>query len=155
MSDYRFVLFCVQPRTEEQERAAEGRLLKRQEERKRKLADAGIEYDFEAVAYVSSLSQPSFFLHKISPNRHLILFHSLHFEFVLSIPVVLTLFVLLMCTEKAESRRGVMRLCPVAHCSVLRTLLYRNRARDLRWSVCLAPCFTVLLEVFVCKHTHL
>lgn len=46
--------FCVQPRTEEQERAAEGRLLKRQEERKRKLADAGIEYDFEAVAYVSS-----------------------------------------------------------------------------------------------------
>jgi len=39
------------PRTEEERRATEGRLLKRQEARKRKLAEAGIEYDFDTVAY--------------------------------------------------------------------------------------------------------
>jgi nucleolar protein 15 len=31
------------------------RLLKRQEDRKRKLKDAGIEYDFDAIAYVCAL----------------------------------------------------------------------------------------------------
>ncbi|KAI0636087.1 hypothetical protein C8Q77DRAFT_1052818 [Trametes polyzona] len=41
------------PRTEEEQSKAERRLLKRQEQRKRKLEEAGINYDFEAVAYVS------------------------------------------------------------------------------------------------------
>ncbi|KAI0648949.1 hypothetical protein C8Q79DRAFT_924348 [Trametes meyenii] len=39
------------PRTDEEQEKAEKRLLKRQEQRKRKLEDAGIKYDFEAVAY--------------------------------------------------------------------------------------------------------
>jgi len=39
------------PRTEEEQSKAEARLLKRQEQKKRKLAEAGINYDFEAVAY--------------------------------------------------------------------------------------------------------
>jgi nucleolar protein 15 len=39
------------PRTEEGKARVEKRLVKRQEDRKRKLAEAGIEYDFEAVAY--------------------------------------------------------------------------------------------------------
>ncbi|PIL29820.1 hypothetical protein GSI_08027 [Ganoderma sinense ZZ0214-1] len=39
------------PRTEEELEKAETRLLKRQEQRKRKLEEAGIKYDFEAVAY--------------------------------------------------------------------------------------------------------
>ncbi|EIW57716.1 RNA-binding domain-containing protein [Trametes versicolor FP-101664 SS1] len=39
------------PRTEEQQDKAESRLLKRQDQRKRKLEEAGIKYDFEAVAY--------------------------------------------------------------------------------------------------------
>ncbi|KAI9000667.1 hypothetical protein BD414DRAFT_472377 [Trametes punicea] len=39
------------PRTEEEREKAERRLLKRQELRKRKLEEAGIDYDFEAVAY--------------------------------------------------------------------------------------------------------
>ncbi|KAI0787968.1 hypothetical protein C8Q74DRAFT_647087 [Fomes fomentarius] len=39
------------PRTEEETAKAEARLLKRQEQRKRKLEEAGIKYDFEAVAY--------------------------------------------------------------------------------------------------------
>jgi nucleolar protein 15 len=38
-------------RTEEERRRAETRLMRRQEERKRKLEKAGIRYDFEAVAY--------------------------------------------------------------------------------------------------------
>jgi len=38
-------------RTEEERRKAERRLVKRQQDRKRKLEEAGIEYDFEAVAY--------------------------------------------------------------------------------------------------------
>ncbi|KAG8213223.1 hypothetical protein J3R82DRAFT_11688, partial [Butyriboletus roseoflavus] len=38
-------------RTEESIRRAEKRLMKRQEERKRKLAKVGIQYDFDAVAY--------------------------------------------------------------------------------------------------------
>ena len=41
-----------QPRTEEEQERAEQRLLKRQEQRKRKLQEAGISYDFGAVAYV-------------------------------------------------------------------------------------------------------
>ncbi|KAI9460364.1 hypothetical protein F5148DRAFT_983295 [Russula earlei] len=41
------------PRTEIQQRAAEKRLLSRQAARKRKLAEAGIVYNFEKVAYVS------------------------------------------------------------------------------------------------------
>ena len=45
----------VQPRTEEELEKAEARLLKRQEQRKRKLEEAGIKYDFEPVAYVSSV----------------------------------------------------------------------------------------------------
>ncbi|RPD61049.1 RNA-binding domain-containing protein [Lentinus tigrinus ALCF2SS1-7] len=39
------------PRTEDETAKAEARLLKRQEQRKRKLEEAGIKYDFEAVAY--------------------------------------------------------------------------------------------------------
>ncbi|KAI0833663.1 hypothetical protein BC628DRAFT_1414410 [Trametes gibbosa] len=39
------------PRTEDEMKEAERRLLKRQEQRKRKLEEAGIKYDFEAVAY--------------------------------------------------------------------------------------------------------
>lgn len=34
------------------------RLIKRQNDRKRKLADAGIKYDFEAVSYVSLVPIP-------------------------------------------------------------------------------------------------
>ncbi|KAI1797402.1 hypothetical protein LXA43DRAFT_984257 [Ganoderma leucocontextum] len=39
------------PRTEEELEKAEVRLLKRQQQRKRKLEEAGIKYDFETVAY--------------------------------------------------------------------------------------------------------
>jgi len=39
------------PRTDDERRKAEKRLLRRQEDRKRKLDEAGIKYDFEAVAY--------------------------------------------------------------------------------------------------------
>ncbi|KAF8072063.1 hypothetical protein FPV67DRAFT_1483737 [Lyophyllum atratum] len=39
------------PRTEEEQVRAAKRLIKRQNDRKRKLADAGIKYDFEAVKY--------------------------------------------------------------------------------------------------------
>ena len=42
-----------QPREEKDIEKAERRLLKRQEQRKRKIEEAGIKYDFEAVAYVS------------------------------------------------------------------------------------------------------
>ncbi|KAH9945213.1 uncharacterized protein BXZ73DRAFT_86744 [Epithele typhae] len=42
------------PRTEQEIAQAEKRLLKRQDQRKRKLEEAGIDYDFSAVAYVSS-----------------------------------------------------------------------------------------------------
>lgn len=45
-----------QPRTEEEQRRAAKRLLKRQKERKRKLAEAGIKYNLEAVSYVSMLA---------------------------------------------------------------------------------------------------
>ncbi|KAH9928424.1 hypothetical protein B0H21DRAFT_700356 [Amylocystis lapponica] len=41
------------PRTEEEQKTAEARLLRRQALRKRKLEESGIKYDFEAVAYVS------------------------------------------------------------------------------------------------------
>lgn len=44
----------VQPRNEEQQRTAEKRLMKRQAARKRKLAEAGIAYDFGKVGYVSA-----------------------------------------------------------------------------------------------------
>lgn len=47
----------LQPRTEDEAEKAERRLLKRQEQRKRKLEEAGIKYDFEAVAYVSFLDR--------------------------------------------------------------------------------------------------
>ncbi|ETW83275.1 hypothetical protein HETIRDRAFT_315159, partial [Heterobasidion irregulare TC 32-1] len=40
------------PRTEDEQQVAEKRLVKRQSERKRKLAEAGIDYDFDKVAYV-------------------------------------------------------------------------------------------------------
>lgn len=53
-------MFYVQPRTEEQQDKAESRLLKRQDQRKRKLEEAGIKYDFEAVAYVSLLPRRFF-----------------------------------------------------------------------------------------------
>jgi len=43
------------------------RLLKRQNERKRKLAQAGIKYDFEAVGYVS-------FFRSSPPSQKLITF---------------------------------------------------------------------------------
>ena len=44
---------CFQPRTESEQARAAKRLLKRQQARKRKLEAAGIEYDFDAVSYVS------------------------------------------------------------------------------------------------------
>ncbi|KAI0310850.1 hypothetical protein OF83DRAFT_1069861 [Amylostereum chailletii] len=40
-------------RTPEEQQAAEARLLRRQEARKRKLADAGIDYNFDAISYVT------------------------------------------------------------------------------------------------------
>ena len=43
----------MQERTEEEQAKVEKRLLKRQEEKKRKLQAAGIDYDFGSVAYVS------------------------------------------------------------------------------------------------------
>ena len=49
-----------QPRTEEEQERAESRLLRRQEEKKRKLAEAGIDYDFEAISYVSWFSLHTF-----------------------------------------------------------------------------------------------
>ena len=54
-------LYDTKPRTEESIQRAEKRLIKRQEERKRKLAEVGIKYDFDAVAYVSAilLASPS------------------------------------------------------------------------------------------------
>jgi nucleolar protein 15 len=47
------LMWLLQPRTEMQQRAAEKRLMDRQEARKRKLAEAGIVYNFEKVGYVS------------------------------------------------------------------------------------------------------
>ena len=44
--------FVFQHRTESEQMRTNKRLLKRQNERKRKLEQAGIEYDFEAVSYV-------------------------------------------------------------------------------------------------------
>jgi hypothetical protein len=44
--------FVVQPRTESEQMRTNKRLIKRQNERKRKLEQAGIKYDFEAVSYV-------------------------------------------------------------------------------------------------------
>jgi nucleolar protein 15 len=44
-----------QPRTEEEQSRAEDRLLRRQEEKKRKLEELGIDYDFGDAAYVSIL----------------------------------------------------------------------------------------------------
>jgi len=41
-----------QLRTEEEKDRVDGRLLKRQERRKRKLKEIGIDYDFDMVAYV-------------------------------------------------------------------------------------------------------
>lgn len=41
-----------QPRTAEEQQKAEKRLLKRQESKKRKLMEAGIKYDIDAVSYV-------------------------------------------------------------------------------------------------------
>jgi nucleolar protein 15 len=49
------LIWPLQPRNEMQQRAAEKRLLNRQEARKRKLAEAGIVYNFEKVGYVSTL----------------------------------------------------------------------------------------------------
>ena len=51
---YRADLGDIKPRTEESIQRAEKRLMNRQEERKRKLAEVGIKYDFDAVAYVSA-----------------------------------------------------------------------------------------------------
>jgi hypothetical protein len=45
----------LQSRTEIQQRAAEKRLLSRQAARKRKLAEAGIVYNFDKVGYVSAI----------------------------------------------------------------------------------------------------
>ena len=39
-------------RTEEEKDKVDSRLLKRQEQRKRKLKEVGIDYDFDMVAYV-------------------------------------------------------------------------------------------------------
>lgn len=43
-------------RTEEEQEKAEARLLRRQEDKKRKIEEAGLDYDFSAVAYVSLYS---------------------------------------------------------------------------------------------------
>lgn len=43
----------MQERTDAEQEKVEKRLLKRQEARKRKIAAAGIDYDFDEVAYVS------------------------------------------------------------------------------------------------------
>ena len=48
--------FVVQHRTESEQIRTNKRLLKRQNERKRKLEQAGIKYDFEAVSYVRFFS---------------------------------------------------------------------------------------------------
>lgn len=61
-------MFYVQPRTEEQQDKAESRLLKRQDQRKRKLEEAGIKYDFEAVAYVSLSLHRGFSRHRLLPQ---------------------------------------------------------------------------------------
>jgi nucleolar protein 15 len=50
----KYPLNLYQFRTEEQQHRAESRLLKRQNERKRKLQEAGISYSFENVGYVSA-----------------------------------------------------------------------------------------------------
>ncbi|KAI0783625.1 hypothetical protein C8Q75DRAFT_725508 [Abortiporus biennis] len=47
------------PRTEEEQINAEARLLKRQAQTKRKLQEAGIDYDFDAIAYVCLSSFPT------------------------------------------------------------------------------------------------
>ena len=47
------LIWLLQPRNETQRRTAEKRLMKRQEARKRKLAEAGVVYNFEKVGYVS------------------------------------------------------------------------------------------------------
>lgn len=47
-------LYFPKARTEDQQKKVETRLLQRQKERKRKIAEAGIEYDFDTVAYVRS-----------------------------------------------------------------------------------------------------
>ena len=44
--------FVSQLRTEEEKDVVDKRLLKRQEQRKRKLKEVGIDYDFDMVAYV-------------------------------------------------------------------------------------------------------
>ena len=49
------LMLLLQPRNEMQQRAAEKRLMNRQEARKRKLVEAGIVYNFEKVGYVSTL----------------------------------------------------------------------------------------------------
>lgn len=56
------VYAALQPRTAEEQEKAEKRLLKRQAQKKRKLEEAGIKYDFDAVAYVcfSFFSHPPF-----------------------------------------------------------------------------------------------
>jgi len=68
---------CFQPRTESEQARAVKRLLKRQQVRKRKLEEAGIEYDFDAVSYVSILVIPTFsaltpFIEKASDGESLI-----------------------------------------------------------------------------------
>ena len=47
------LIWLLQPRNQTQRRTAEKRLIKRQEARKRKLAEAGIVYNFDEVGYVS------------------------------------------------------------------------------------------------------
>jgi hypothetical protein len=47
------LIWLLQPRNETQRRTAEKRLMKRQEARKRKLAEAGVAYNFDKVGYVS------------------------------------------------------------------------------------------------------
>ena len=47
------VEFALQERTDEEKKKVEGRLLKRQVQKKRKLEAAGIDYDLSKVGYVS------------------------------------------------------------------------------------------------------
>jgi hypothetical protein len=79
-----------QPRTESEQARAAKRLLKRQQARKRKLEEAGIEYDFDAVSYVRNLVIPPVsaltpLIEKARDRKGLILLTlSLHLLYVLA-----------------------------------------------------------------------
>jgi hypothetical protein len=72
------IITFLQPRTEEEQKKASKRLLKRQRERKLKLEKAGIKYDFDAAGYVSNVVKYFFFhlmlinfIENVSPSASL------------------------------------------------------------------------------------